>query len=89
MLRMKPLHLQISAARLRLQLIPQTAYAAASRQNIQHHVFFSTGERTMYRNTRVLKCGAMELCRLIVEDVAKEQFKLEQPRMVAVTSRST
>lgn len=85
MLRMKPLHLQISAAKLRLQLIPQTAYAAASRWNIQHHVFFGTGERTMYGNTRVLKYGAMELCSLIAENV----FKPERPRMVAVTSSST
>lgn len=89
MLRMKPLHLQISAAKLRLQPIPQTAYATASRWNIQHHVFFGTGEGTTYGNTRVLKCGAMELCSLIAENVAKEQFKPERPRMVAVTSSST
>lgn len=31
----------------------------------------------------------MELCSLIAENVAKEQFKPEQPRMVAVTSSST
>lgn len=89
MLRMKPLHLQISAAKLRLKLFPQTAYAAAARWNMQHHIFFCTGERTMYGNTRILKCGAMELCSLIAENVAKEQFKPERPRMVAVTSSST
>lgn len=81
MLRVKPLHLQISAAKLRLQLIPQTA----SRWNIQHHVFFGTGECTMYGNMRVLKYGAMELCSLIAENV----FKPERPPMVAVTSSST